>query len=77
LEILPFVTCSWSWTGPHRVWATAPVTVRVPEDFDVELEEPDPGEPVAAEPASGEVDELLDQTDVAGLLAWGPEVDVL
>src|SRR3954449_9369180 len=46
-SIFPPVTSSWTWTGPHRVCATEPLTVGADEPDDPELPElPELPEPV-------------------------------
>jgi hypothetical protein len=36
---LPPSTVTWTWTGPHWVWATVPVTVRADDGVDSALGE--------------------------------------
>lgn len=80
--ILPAATFSWTWTGPHRVEATDPVTDVVPDEL--EPEDPDvvPDEVWPDVPALPEVPLLrlliggFDSIDVVAVVA-GPEVEVL
>ena len=73
--IEPFLTVSCTWTGPHCVWATEPVTVVVEEpellpEFVPELvpglvAEPDP---VSEDPLPDVVPDALPEMVVAGVL---------
>jgi len=82
--MVPSDTVSSTWTGPHWVWATSPVTVEAdccvpeePEEPD-EPEEPEepPDEPPEVEPPDDPAEEP--EITAGGLAAEadGPEVDV-
>src|SRR4051794_34859280 len=60
--IVPLDTVSWTWTGPQRVEASAPVTVA--DAVEVPVAEPVEVEPVGVEPDDDEPDDAPEELPV-------------